>query len=152
MGKETNYFSDTGKVIFYIGNRKPSESEAKGLHGTILERHKEICKMNDSWASNEFKSRNINRRNKMTAAAVVRWNLSKRKMRAISDRGGHSKCEQRQERRQKLLPGSKESWYICDICNINDIYVMESCIARNKCKGKGKKKGIWRQQQGTKSS
>lgn len=37
MGKETKYLSDTGKVIFSIGNRKQSESDAKGLNRTILE-------------------------------------------------------------------------------------------------------------------
>lgn len=37
MGKETNCFSDTGKVIFSIRNRKQSESDAKGFHRAILE-------------------------------------------------------------------------------------------------------------------
>lgn len=37
MEKETNFFSDIGKVIFSIGNRKQSESNTEGLNRTILE-------------------------------------------------------------------------------------------------------------------
>lgn len=54
-----------------IRNRNQSESDAEISWNNFRDRHKKICKINVSWASDGFKSRNIYRRNKTTAAAVV---------------------------------------------------------------------------------
>lgn len=110
MGKEVNCLSVTGKVIFSRGNRKEIIWRwcRETSWNNLRDRVKKICKRSRSQASDEFKWENMYRRNKATTATVVRWNISKRKKRSTSDRGGHNAYmkRERQERSRRWLPGS----------------------------------------------